>query len=577
MRYLNKLDMILVPVFLFAFALSIRLSGGIWGAQPTNDEYMARQAEYIYTYGHPAVPDPYSASELYQPAMAYLLALVGHVFDIVPLKMEMSSMTISEGIVPPIVGALTVVVIYWLGTELYDRRAGIIASIFASVSYPLLVRGLKGYTFHNALSLLLIVLTAVIIIRAIDTLKKPFPKKTQQQLLYIVNLFLPAVLIGFTGFAWGGYFILHTILISFTLILSIYYLIRKRSMDGIKRVWIFTVITLILGTGLAYLLYPVKGLCEISRAMQMLSMQKAPLVYASTADLQPTRFTSYEMVFGPWVIIGVILLLTGMFALFKTDKMDKLNNIRGIYLLSLIIVTLIPAVKAYHFLDIFSMFAFVGIGIGAVYIFNRVDTIKQDRPRQFSKAIIIIIVSLMLYSMAVSSAHMIPHTKELWPENYSIAYKYIKNNTDEDALFFNWWDYGNSIGYTGNRRTVIDQMNIRDCDVIPVSKVIMGTDPEEGLKIVKEYKEKYNSSEVYLLITRNDAMLSSIIGYCAGYEMNNIFITFHDSKLKAMTPISASSIYYRLWNGDYIEGYELFYENADVKIFKLNCNEQNHR
>lgn len=73
MRYLNKLDMILVPVFLFAFALSIRLSGGIWGAQPTNDEYMARQAEYIYTYGHPAVPDPYSASELYQPAMAYLL------------------------------------------------------------------------------------------------------------------------------------------------------------------------------------------------------------------------------------------------------------------------------------------------------------------------------------------------------------------------------------------------------------------------------------------------------------------------------------------------------------------------
>ncbi|KAF5424901.1 MAG: Asparagine N-glycosylation enzyme, membrane subunit Stt3 [Candidatus Methanomarinus sp.] len=198
--------MILVPVFLFAFALSIRLSGGIWGAQPTNDEYMARQAEYIYTYGHPAVPDPYSASELYQPAMAYLLALVGHVFDIVPLKMGMSSMTISEGIVPPILGALTVVVIYWLGTELYDRRAGIIAGIFASVSYPLLMRGLKGYTFHNALSLLLIVLTAVIIIRAIDTLKKPFPKKTQQQLLYIVNLFLPAVLIGFTGFAWGGLF-----------------------------------------------------------------------------------------------------------------------------------------------------------------------------------------------------------------------------------------------------------------------------------------------------------------------------------------------------------------------------------
>ena len=61
----------LIALALFAFAFFIRFYGGTWDTHVANPAYMSRQAEYIYSYGHPAVPDPFSSAPLYQPGMAY--------------------------------------------------------------------------------------------------------------------------------------------------------------------------------------------------------------------------------------------------------------------------------------------------------------------------------------------------------------------------------------------------------------------------------------------------------------------------------------------------------------------------
>lgn len=97
----------LIALALFAFAFLIRLYGGKWDTAVANDAYMSRQAEYIYSYGHPAVPDPFSSASLYQPGMAYLLAFAGKLFDIIPIDFGMSSMTLAEGMVPPFLGTGT--------------------------------------------------------------------------------------------------------------------------------------------------------------------------------------------------------------------------------------------------------------------------------------------------------------------------------------------------------------------------------------------------------------------------------------------------------------------------------------
>jgi asparagine N-glycosylation enzyme membrane subunit Stt3 len=131
----------LLPIFLlFVLSFTIRFMGGAWETRWDNDAYMARQAEYIYSFGHPAVPDPFSSAPLYQPGMAYLLALVGGIIDLIPFKFTLSSMVIAEGVVPPLLGAGTVLVIYGFAKSLFNKSAGVFAGLLASFSYFLIFR-----------------------------------------------------------------------------------------------------------------------------------------------------------------------------------------------------------------------------------------------------------------------------------------------------------------------------------------------------------------------------------------------------------------------------------------------------
>jgi asparagine N-glycosylation enzyme membrane subunit Stt3 len=143
------------------------------------------------------------------------------------------------------------------------------------------------------------------------------------------------------------------------------------------------------------------------------------------------------------------------------------------------------------------------------------------------------------------------------------AFLYIKNNTDADSLFINWWDYGNSLAYFAERMPVIDQMHIPDTDVKAVSAVIMATDLEKGLQIARRLKQKRNSSEVYMVLFSRDAHLTPIMGYAAGYNLTPC------SDSIRMNNITKQTTYYRLWTNQSIEGYTPFYSSKEVRIYKL--------
>ena len=151
-----------------------------------------------------------------------------------------------------------------------------------------------------------------------------------------------------------------------------------------------------------------------------------------------------------------------------------------------------------------------------------------------------------------------------------MGYSYIRNNTAPDALIINWWDYGNDIGYRAQRRTVIDQMYIENSDVINVSKIIMGSNRTEGLQIARNYKSKYNNSEVYLLIGKFDGIIAFIIEICSN-EGKQVFYDFDQTDhIKAMTPDASETNYYKLWTNQTMDGYDIVYANKEMKLFKLN-------
>jgi asparagine N-glycosylation enzyme membrane subunit Stt3 len=559
----------LIALALFAFAFFIRLYGGKWDTNFANDAYMSRQAEYIYSYGHPAVPDPFSSAPLYQPGMAYLLVFTGKLFDIIPIHFGMSSMTLAEGLLPPFLGAATVVVIFLLARRLYNWKAGLVSGIFASVSSFLIMRTMKGFTFHDALSLFLITLTIALVVRALDVLQNPSPAKKKEKIIYSFWILLPAISVGLTGFSWGGYFVIHAILILYSLLITIYYFATKRVLYPFSSFLTLIIITLVLGTILSSILYPVRNLEEITRAMQMMGFASRPIVYMFTADLQPSDFQILEMFFGKYLIFGIIILVFGLYNLYLK------NNGFGLLLISAVGISIILGLTRSHFMDIFSIFGYISIGIGFIAIIDLAAKFSS-RKRFAIQALSAVIAIILFASIAGPSIDNIKFSRlstnnpGLGNADLMKGYSYIRNNTAPDALIINWWDYGNDIAYRAQRRTVIDQMYIEDSDVINVSKIIMGTNPIEGLQIARNYKSKHNNSEVYLLIGKYDGLIAPVIEYCS-MERKEVFYNFNQTdQIEAMTPAASETNYYKLWTNQTMEGYDIVYVNKEMKLFKLN-------
>jgi len=561
-------------VLLFALSFTIRFMGGAWETKWDNDAYMARQAEYIYCFGHRAVPDPFSSAHLYQPGMAYLLALVGWIIDLIPFKFTLSSMAIAEGLVPPLLGAGTVLVIYWFAKSLFNKSAGVVAGLLASFSHFLIFRTMKGFVFHNALSLFLIILTVAVVWKALKIAKNPFPGEFKNKAVYLATILAPAVLIGVTGFTWGGYFILHAILIFYGLLLSTFYLVHRNSMNWDKKyllkTWVFICSSMLFGTIIALILYPVRGPAEILRAAQMLRFTEGPMVYKFTGDLMPPRPESFETLFGTFLLVGIALTAVGVYALYKR------NEKYGLYLLAALLATMIPAVRANHFIDMFSMLVHTSLGIGASFILE----IARQRQRKLvwkklAAVAILIIFGIALVNPVIGSLKNDVRYSYTIKHEWKETFLYIKNNTDPDSLFIHWWNYGNSLAYFAQRRSVIDQMHIPDEEVKAVSAVMMATDPDKGLQIARTFKQKHNSSEVYLMLFLNDAFIAPIIGYAAGYNLTplneSIRMTFDENgRLVGMTNLTNQTTYYRLWTNQSIDGYTLFYASNEVKVYRLN-------
>lgn len=560
---------ILIALSLFVFAFFIRLYGGVWDTQVANAAYMSRQAEYIYSYGHPAVPDPFSSAPLYQPGMAYLLAFTGKLFDIIPINFGMPSMTLAEGLLPPFLGAATVVVIFWLGSRLYNWKAGLLSGVFASVSFFLLMRTMKGFTFHDALSLFLITLTIVLVVRALEILQDPLPEKKKEKIVYLFWILLPAISIGLAGFSWGGYFVIHAILILYLLLMTLRYFVTRKALYPLSSFLTFIIITLILGTVLSSILYPVRNLEEITRAVQMMGFGSKPIVYMFTADLQPPGFQVLEMFFGKYLMLGIIFLIFGLYSLYLK------NNGFGLLLISAVGISMFLGLTRFHFMDIFSIFGYVSIGIGFIAVIDLAAKLNP-RKRIVIQLLTILAAILLFSSIAGPSMDSIKFSRlstdypGIGNADMMKGYSYIRNNTAPDALIINWWDYGNDIGYRAQRRTVIDQMYIEDSDVINVSKIIMGTNRTEGLQIARNFKSKYNNSEVYLLIGKFDGIIAFVIEYCS-MEGKEVFYNFNQTDhIEAMTPAAFETNYYKLWTNQTMEGYDIVYANKEMKLFKLN-------
>jgi len=81
------------------------------------------------------------------------------------------------------------------------------------------------------------------------------------------------------------------------------------------------------------------------------------------------------------------------------------------------------------------------------------------------------------------------NTKQSIPD-WKIALDWIENNTEEDAVFISWWDYGYWITVEGNRTTVADNATINQTRIEQIATMFM-SDHNEGERILRELKGDY--------------------------------------------------------------------------------------
>lgn len=123
----------------------------------------------------------------------------------------------------------------------------------------------------------------------------------------------------------------------------------------------------------------------------------------------------------------------------------------------------------------------------------RIETTEQD-PRGFN-------VGRIFYAKSG-----VEH-KGYWGENARSGLDWIKNNTEENTVFLNWWDYGHMVVGYAERESVSKNpssealISVRDpsdfpeldmhTTIVDVAKSLTTTDENETLSIMNKYNATY--------------------------------------------------------------------------------------
>ncbi len=75
-------------------------------------------------------------------------------------------------------------------------------------------------------------------------------------------------------------------------------------------------------------------------------------------------------------------------------------------------------------------------------------------------------------------------------DDWTDAMKWIKQNTEEDAVIAAWWDYGYWITTLGSRTTLADNATLNSTRIQTIAKMLI-SDEQSGLKIAQDLKADY--------------------------------------------------------------------------------------
>ena len=440
---------------------------------------------------------------------------------------------------PVVVSSLTAIIIFALVRTIGGTTAGLLASLFFAVSPIIIMRGSLGWYKSEPLGLFFGLLAVYLVISAIKSdrgkislakivgggiflafglaswggiqffifpigfffLALPFLKKDDKYIIWISAIFtlvffLVTALFEKTGVSYisslNGFF-----LIGCTAFLVVATLIKKISgTNFLRNIGILLGSTIIGGIAIAS-----SGLLTLPSFRYLNAANPFLIAEDMLTDSVSEHATStLEITF---FFFSILMVFAGIGAwLLFQKKVNRSFEIKGELAAFALIIGFLGVYfsSAFVRLEIFGSISVIILGsIGVSILISKIQNEKRKPTSvavktSFFAVILVLLVVPLFYptdylnwsdqnakapnNLLNSGTHFTISTND-WPD----AMKWLKENTDDDAVIAAWWDYGYWISTLGERKTLADNSTLLDWQIRKIALTLLST-PDDAWKIL---------------------------------------------------------------------------------------------
>ena len=440
---------------------------------------------------------------------------------------------------PVVVSSLTAIIIFALVRTIGGTTAGLLASLFFAVSPIIIMRGSLGWYKSEPLGLFFGLLAVYLVISAIKSdrgkislakivgggiflafglaswggiqffifpigfffLALPFMRKDDKYIIWISAIFtlvffLVTALFEKTGVSYisslNGFF-----LIGCTAFLVVATLIKKISgTNFLRNIGILLGSTIIGGIAIAS-----SGLLTLPSFRYLNAANPFLIAEDMLTDSVSEHATStLEITF---FFFSILMVFAGIGAwLLFQKKVNRSFEIKGELAAFALIIGFLGVYfsSAFVRLEIFGSISVIILGsIGVSILISKIQN-EKHKPTSvavktsFFAVILVLLVVPLFYptdylnwsdqnakapnNLLSSGTHFTISTND-WPD----AMKWLKENTDDDAVIAAWWDYGYWISTLGERKTLADNSTLLDWQIRKIALTFLST-PDDAWKIL---------------------------------------------------------------------------------------------
>ena len=446
---------------------------------------------------------------------------------------------------PVIVGSLTTIVIFALVRTIGGTTAGLFASLFFSVSLPIIVRGQIGWFKSEPLGLFFGILFLYLFLSGIKStnykiaisklifsgiflsfsfaswggtqffvipiglliMTLPFLRNDNKFLLYSIPMFLFSTLltaisferpgIGFLTSMGGMGLILPTIIMIVLLAIKIF---SKTHAIRNMLLFLFIVFSILIFVFLSNSEFLPSASFRYLNAVNPFLTTTDPLTdsvseHATTTIKQSFLFHSILLIFAG---LGVWLILKNS-NFIKNDMISfvLIFGITGIYISSTFV-----RLEVFASLSII-LLSSLGLSILLRKLFLNNFEIKKSTFFIMNISVVTGLIILLIFPMvSVDSGNTFTISKNpptilnggttfsISSSDWLDSMNWIKNNTPKDAVIAAWWDYGYWIQTKAERASLADNSTLIDWMIKKIASVFLSP-PEKGWELLQEMDADY--------------------------------------------------------------------------------------